>query len=91
MAYIQDDYRRWLDKIEQDMKDREELALIARCKALPATEEEINDFRLACMRKAEEEGKSIEAAHIWADEFLKRCLDLNVLGPGMDAKNDEGT
>jgi hypothetical protein len=80
-----EDYNHDMDKIFQEMADREERALVADMQDLPATMIEIRSMRDAGRKWAVEQGyaKTVESkeAHKASDEFLRRCMDQKIFGP----------
>jgi hypothetical protein len=79
-----DDYADWVARVQQEMEERQERALIAECRALPASDEEIDIFRTAVRDLGERQGMTVKEAHTWADAQLREYLVLKILGPHFD-------
>jgi hypothetical protein len=84
-----DEYFRWLERIEQDLADKREAALNAELRALPATDAEIAETRMAMRTMFEQRGMSIPEAHRAADDLLRECLKFHIFGPHLEIKDDE--
>ena len=65
-------------------EEYDEWDLIMRCRELPADDEEIEYMRRAVREMEEKKGRSIVEAHIYADEFMRHCLNLKIFGPHFD-------
>jgi hypothetical protein len=84
-----DEYLRGVDLIRQEMADREEQQLLARLRAVPATDEEISSMRNGLRERAEKKGVTIAEAHAEADSILRFLLDHNQFLPGLDVRDDD--
>jgi hypothetical protein len=84
-----DGYFRWLERIEQELADKREAALNAELRALPVTDVEIAENRMAMRTMYEQKGMSIPEAHRAADDLLQECLTFHIFGPHFEIKDDD--
>jgi hypothetical protein len=84
MDHRNEDHAAWVARIERELEERQERALIAECRELPASDQEIEDFRRAVRVHGESQGMTVKEAHTWADARLREYLDFKILGPHFD-------
>jgi hypothetical protein len=81
-------YRRFTEKIEQEMLDRREIQVMALLRALPASDESITEMRDGLLQVYMDRGASMREAHKQLIEFLEQAYTLDIFGPDLMIRED---